>query len=374
MKSTQENLPKQLSFSGVIPFQKLPLLQWRPMDGFFPMPRSSSWCLTGFIEMIVCFVANDWSNTPPPNVPPPIEIEIRVYGSIKAYWNKPMVKKSLIRPYFWRCTLGGLGWLATLVAASDMNTKTMIVIVKPTRGDPKLMLHFHLPAYGDLVKRFNKELKALMKFNIKVDLSRQPTFPPNFSFWSRNCHWKFRTNKGNSLTSWHPWVWRGGYFQLGVHPPGNFFTSHQTGSSENRRLKKVPAENGRTVSWLVVEPTHLKKYSSKWVSSSPRFGVKIKNLWVATTQLIILNQQKSAHYHHHPVSFLECDHPCFTFSLPLFFLHTLARQETFELGATRALVGFQNPRFLRPKKKTTWETKGGSYQEGKKSRASWKSP
>lgn len=63
-----------------------------------------------------------------------------------------------------------------------MNTKTMIVIVKPTRGDPKLMLHFHLPAYGDLLKRFNKELKALMKFNIKVDLSRRPTFPPNFSF------------------------------------------------------------------------------------------------------------------------------------------------------------------------------------------------
>ena len=136
--------------------------------------------------------------TTPPNVPLPIEIEIRVHGSIKAYWRKPMVKKSLIRPYFWGFTLGGLGWLATLVAASDMNNKTMIVIVKPTRGDPKLMLHFHLPAYGDLLKRFNTELKALMKFNIKVDFSRQPTFPPKLCF-IKNCHWKFRTNKGSSI-------------------------------------------------------------------------------------------------------------------------------------------------------------------------------
>ena len=34
---------------------------------------------------------------------------------------------------------------------------------------------------------------------------------------------------------------------------------------------------------LVVEPTHLKNMLVKLASSSPKFGVKIKNVWVATT-------------------------------------------------------------------------------------------
>lgn len=41
--------------------------------------------------------------------------------------------------------------------------------------------------------------------------------------------------------------------------------------------------------WLVpcFSPTHLKNisYSSKWVPSSPRFGVNMNHIWVATTQL-----------------------------------------------------------------------------------------
>ena len=175
-----------------------------PWIGFSPCLDRQADASQGSSRWSFVLLLMTGQTTPPPNVPPPIEIEIRVYGSIQAYWMKLMAKKSLIWPYFWGFTLGGLGWLATLVAASDMNNKTMIdmidmiVIVKPTRGDPKSMLHFHLPAYGDLLKRFNTELKALMKFNIKVDLSRQPTFPPKLCF-IKNCHWKFRTNKGSSI-------------------------------------------------------------------------------------------------------------------------------------------------------------------------------
>ena len=40
---------------------------------------------------------------------------------------------------------------------------------------------------------------------------------------------------------------------------------------------------GETLDWLVVEPTHLKNMIVKMGSSSPRFGVNIKNIWVATT-------------------------------------------------------------------------------------------
>ena len=112
---------------------------------------------------------------------------------------------------------------------------------------------------------------------------------------------------------------------------------------------KVPAENRRTVSWLVVS-THLKNMLVKMGFIFPK----------------VRGEKKKSLSCHHPVSFLECNHPCFTFSLPLFSLHTLARQEAFELGATRALVGVQNPGFCVRKKKKTWETKGGSYQEGKK--------
>ena len=45
--------------------------------------------------------------------------------------------------------------------------------------------------------------------------------------------------------------------------------------------------------WLVVEPTHLKNMSVKMGSSSPIFGVKIRNLWVATTQNYTMTQLSS---------------------------------------------------------------------------------
>ena len=45
-------------------------------------------------------------------------------------------------------------------------------------------------------------------------------------------------------------------------------------------LRKKPS---LMLDWLVVEPTHLKNMIVKLGSSSPIFGVKIKNIWVATT-------------------------------------------------------------------------------------------
>ena len=43
-------------------------------------------------------------------------------------------------------------------------------------------------------------------------------------------------------------------------------------------IKKRTCQNTETPSWLVVEPTHLKNMLVKMGSSSPRFGVKIKNI------------------------------------------------------------------------------------------------
>ncbi len=49
-----------------------------------------------------------------------------------------------------------------------------------------------------------------------------------------------------------------------------------------------PTQKTTFKNWLVVEPTHLKNMLVKMGSSSPIFGVKIKNIWVATTQKIKL--------------------------------------------------------------------------------------
>ena len=40
----------------------------------------------------------------------------------------------------------------------------------------------------------------------------------------------------------------------------------------------------RKVVWLVVEPTHLKNISQ--IGSFPQVGIKIKNIWVATTKIM----------------------------------------------------------------------------------------
>ena len=56
----------------------------------------------------------------------------------------------------------------------------------------------------------------------------------------------------------------------------------------NHQRKKLKYKFLGQVFWLVVEPTHLKKYESNWIIS-PGFGVKVKNVWVAK-HLVLVGQ------------------------------------------------------------------------------------
>ena len=67
------------------------------------------------------------------------------------------------------------------------------------------------------------------------------------------------------------------------HLQWNNFCSRKALWKQKKNNSNTPGKC-KNVNWLVVEPTHLKKYESKWESFPQGSGLEIKNIWVATTQ------------------------------------------------------------------------------------------